>query len=563
MGIDSHAKDWIWDNFSHCLVDKCPTNVPLVSIDLMQHLKKPLPESVYTKRDLVRYFAGLALRYFKSRIGCKIIVVNVDRASPPVKQIIEHPTRHNTRCKLCKPLKKQKSFHAKCDRKCVDKEGLPYEEGPYLPENNEDRLPEYLREDRWIRFARDSRNLRRELYPLLTNEFLNSVPPETDQMIICNGFPARTVEIYEDQVYDETGYAPVPGDTRVRIMQWLPKEIPIELRDEFFTEVFMVRRMPPTPMRPTGWILKTGCPEMRNTIREADNSVFFFAQFFPECDQIIDIHDGDSIPIGLLRVAEDYRGDIKPTHTTYIRFKNLLTNEKKIRQRYGDRKPPQVEYLNVTQLYAEIFAFDRFQEAGVQHPVATIVSLMILNGTDFFKQNSFCPGIGFNSNKGGTAIWDTFWSGIHKYTHLVQWYTNDMKHDPTERRRIVVDENLFVMFVYQCYSRKYLKLDFAETDLQTLQVRCSKKKRVSEHLPSREQILVWCRNFTWNIDYWLNACRDIEVDPFETVKGESYYGFSKDKWSVTASVCATQKPVDKVFLRNFYAVEPPVKKLKR
>lgn len=555
MGLEKDAKYWVWDNFRECILDKCPTNIQIVSIDLMQYLKQPLPETVKTKQDLVKYFVSRATFFFRSRIGVKVVIVNVDRESPSVKKLIEHPRRHNTRCNLC-----QVKIKPDCEKRCLDKEGLRFKDGPHLPAHMHQELPEFMRENNWIRFARDSRNLRAELYPLLVNEFLNTVPPEPDQRIICNGFPVRTLTLYDDEFKDETGYAPQPGDNRVRIIQWLETELPITLDDKYFEEVFMVYRVPPTPERPQGWMLKTGCPEMKNTIREADNSVFFFSQFFPQWNQIIDINDGDAIPIGLLRVAEDYRGDPEPTHVTYIRVPFKTTDKKKIQQWYGDRTPPRHEYLNVTQLYSQIYEYPIMKNNGVQNPVVTVVGLLIMGGTDFFKD--FCPGIGFRK-----VILQTFLDDIQTYSHMFQWYINDLKRDPKAQRRVVYDEELFVKFVYACYFNKWMKNKNNAT-LEELEIRCSKLKIKKYHLPTRDQILVWVRNHKWNKNYWLNACRDIEIDAFEEIDGLSYYGYSHKTKGITASVYPHQKPVDKVFIRNFYenkvvaAVEPKKKKVK-
>lgn len=554
MGINGICKKWILDNFASCASFTRPGDVHLVSIDMMQYLKTGvLPDTIFTTRDLVKWIVNKITDQFDYRNDtngtCMVVVANFDLGSPPVKKLVEHKKRYAVkRCDLCKTTD---LFHERCENDCEGKQPLKYDpksRGHFSKFDLDKEFP--YRGDQWYRFCSDSRILRTELYPLIMNELLTTPPRRPNQLIIVNGLPARTCVLNNDELMQEIGYIPVNKEDRVRVVNWLPDELPLPMDESLFRTVFEVR-----------WIQNefenrihiTDCPHMKNDIHEADNAVFYFSQFFPKHNQMIVINDGDAIPIGLLRCAEDFRGGPEPTHTTYLclpykRDKHLW------QQKFGDKGPPKYEYINLTKLYAEISGYQPFISRGVQNPVVTVVFLIILGNTDFFK--NFCPGIGLKTNwnadpakqkRQKNGIWDTFFCELEHFTHLVQWYTLDMHHNPSAKRRIVIDEKLFRMFTYKCHFHKYRK-NKPHNDLKELAVHCSKLKN---GFPSREKIQVWCRNISWNLQYWVNACRDIYIDPFERIDGQPYWGFDP-KVGVTASVYPKQKPVDRVHERHFY-----------
>lgn len=540
MGIKGDCKKWLLREFASCVTYDPPPNVPVVSIDMMQYVKGSMPPHFVIVKDVVRYLIEKIMFHFEARTGCMIVIVNFDLGSPGVKQIVEHSKRHDVRCTKCKSTPK---FHRECEKRCVEKQPLKYGDGPYL-RGLDSKLP--VPADEWMRFAMDSRNLRTELYPLLMNELLLTTPVMPGQMIIVNGLPARTRILAPHEMLDEVGYIPKDTQERSRVVRWLPEEMPVPLIESVFHTVFMIK------WTPEGRMLITDCPEMKNDIHEADNSVYFFSQFFPGCDQIISINDGDAIPIGLLRCAEDFRGGEKPTHTTWLRLPYKITNKLVLRQKFGNSRPPKFEYINLSEMYKAINEYRLFAANGVQNPVASLVFLVIASGTDFFEK--CCPGVGLMTNwhndedkqaKQTMGIWDTFIDGLSRYSHLVQWYSNDMQHDPTQKRRIVLDEELFRQFIYKCYFNKFFK-DKPHTDVQKLRVHCSKKRW---GFPSTAEIHVWCRNISWNMQYWVNACRNIYIEPFEKVDGRSYWGYLEDR--VADNVHPAQKPVDRVYKRHF------------
>ena len=543
MGIDGEVKQWILDNFPQAISYDLPENIDLVCIDMMQHLKCSLPESVVTVLDLLKYLVNRVIIHFKRNKRCRVVVANFDLGSPPVKKLVEHVTRHDKRCKKCKSTP---DFHADCNRKCRDKKPLKFGEGPYLNSTNLNaELP--VRGSEWIRFAMDTRNLRTELYPLLMNELLLTHPPLPNQILILNGLPARTRKLDDFEMLRECGYVPKGQEERVRVVRWMPEELPVPMIEDIFHTVFMIKWLP------EGRILVTECPDMKNDIHEADNAVFFFSQFFPGHNHMVSINDGDAIPIGLLRCAEDFRGGKEPTHTTWLQLPFRITNKEKLKRMFGLRTPPRYQYINLSQLYADISGYAPFVRRGVQNPVATFVFLTILGETDFFKK--FCPGIGLIRDwskdekkraRQTNGIWDTFMGDLEKYSHMVQWYTNDMQHDPSARRRIVLDETLFRLFTYQCYFNKYMP-NKPHTHVSDLRIRCSKLKYP---LPAKNVIRTWARRVSWNLQYWVNACRDIYTDPFEVVEGLPYWGYTPER--VTENVHPLQKPVDRVFKRHFY-----------
>lgn len=555
MGIKKVCKQWFLKTFPKCVGFDPPGRVGLVSIDMMQYLKAPLPDDVVTTQDLLNYLVRQITVHFENRSGATVVVANFDLGSPYPKKLVAHKQRYaDKRCVKCKSHPDLR-FDPACSEpeKCVNKDPLPYKDNHrWLHADLTQELP--VRGKHWIRFAGDSRNLRAELYPLLMNELLLTYPRCPNQMIIVNGLPARTTLISpEDHMY-ENGYSPKKDDTRVRVIKWLPHELPVPLVDALFRVVFMIKWMPPTPARPTGWVLMTECPEMQNDILEADNSVYFFARFFPDLDQMIVINDGDALPIGLLRMAEEFRGENRRPPTTWLRLPYRDLTEQ--RELFPNGNVPPFQYINLTQMYAELSGFKPFLMRDVQNPVATMVFLTILAGTDFFQ--NFCPGIGFKTSwhadeakrkKQKNGVWDTFFEDLEAYSHMVQWYSNSMIRDPTAKRRIVVDRDLFRVFTYKCYANKYMKGQ-GRVSVSDLRVRCSKFKRETRRLPTRDTIDVWAQNATWVANYWVNACRDIYIDPLERVEDQSYWGYETE--GIAASVHPKQKPVDEVFKRHFY-----------
>ena len=499
--------------------------------------------------------------HLTKRNPCMVVIANFDLNSPGVKRLVVHKKRKEIRCKLCKAEfpRQPTTYSDRCESDCFGKKVLKFEEGPFLsnqyvaPNLNGELL---FKGTDFSLFSSDARNLRREIYPLIVNELLMYAPPIQGQRIILNGLPYKTVKITPDDAKWEHGTS-IEGDedTRVRVVQWDQEDLPIPFLEQEYHKVFEIVAMPPNMNQPCGWIKISENVDMRNDIHEADNSVFFFGQFFPQSNQMIIINDGDAIPIGLMRVSEDYRGSSLHRPITILRTPNKSPKEK---HKY--------DYTNLTQLYSEVSDWDLMKRNGVQNPVMTLNFLIIICGTDFFEKP--CFGIGPMETNTNVGIWGTFMKNIRMYSHLVQLFVYGGQRDPTQQRRVVVDEDMFKMFIHKCYFEKHMK-NKDHGSLRDLEIICSKKAKKSKlkieknrarlNLPSDEQIKVWCRHITWNLQYWMNACRNIYIDPFEKINDMSYYGF--EKTGITASVHPIQKQVDDNYKRNFYSCQDKKKRV--
>ena len=469
------------------------------------------------------------------------VVICVDKDSPAVKQIVCHGKRKEWRCVRCKPLEKA-VYHQECEKECVKKEPLSHTSGPHLAENSDAQLP-FLAQD-WMRFATDSENLRRELYPRLVNALLCVTLPAGKYLYI-SGFPLQIKEVLE--------WAPnttLHREKHVVIEPWsLP--IPQNAPKEVFCHTMIIE----------GGV-KRLVPAMYNEIQEADNGIFYYLSFFPEpYRQKVLINDGDAISIGLFLAQEYSLGPDARAHELFLMLPN----------RQGASP---FEYVNLSLLYDAVGRTFEFEKAGVQNRVATLVFLIVLSGTDFFQD--FCYGIGtktkWNDNpdkreKQTKGVWDTFFDKADLFSHLVQFY----RGAPSVRteRRIVLDEHLFERFVQECFISKYgktivkkRKTQSGEGDITFAQIRAHVKSKERQPPPDNV-ILRQCRQICWNLNYWINAWRNVNVDPFERHMDLPYYGYEPPGKLVDV-VASKQKPVDEVCKRNFLKrklkqkEEPPV-----
>jgi len=553
MTIQTIVKEWVLGYFSGCVKRQPPKEIGVVIVEMMAHVKGTLPSSVNTIRKLLEHLERLITGHFDTTLNTHTVIVCFDLKSTVAKNIMTRPERQDKRCKLCKTTE---TFHPDCKRKTPCKDVPPplkFEDGPYFSNNLDDALP--VEPHEWTRFAGDSRNLRRELYPRLVNQLLMSYPRRPGQTIYVSGLPFQTRNILPAEYFEECGYVAGRETNRIRVVQWPDEHLTLPLlSDELFNKVFRIHWMYPSPERPNGWKLVTECPEMQHDIHEADNSIFFFTQFFPQGTRLmITINDGDALPIGLLRTAEDFANFDEPYHRVWIRLPYLV-GDAKHKAKYGNVPRHRYDYINLTKLYKKISNDQLFVQSGVQNPVATVVLLMILAGTDFFK--GYCPGIGYKtdwkpkSTRQKNGIWDTFMEDLGNYSHMIQWYTLDMTRNPTIFRRIVIDYDLFEHFTYKCYFNKYLSNNPSPT-LADLRVHCSKSKSSSANLPSKQQIRMWYGWLDHNVTYWANAVRNIYVDAYEKIDGKSYYGFENGR--TTADVYPGMREVDEVFSRHFYS----------
>jgi hypothetical protein len=230
----------------------------------------------------------------------------------------------------------------------------------------------------------------------------------------------------------------------------------------------------------------------------------------------------------------------------------LCLPTKKCEQKY--------EYVNLSHL-CKMIEEEAAEFKQVQSPVMTYIFLLTLSGTDFFEK--ICNGIGFKTKwemdeekreKQCPGIFDTFMDNISMFSHLVQFYTGE--HSLQRQKRIVIDEKLFIVFLQYCYMAKYGKVakkkqKTENVTFEMVQAHCSKLKN-DKKPPSEDVMLRICRQLDWNLDYILNAWKNIHIDPFEVYEGKPYYGYVKEpKMTIVDIVATKQKPVDETCKKHF------------
>jgi hypothetical protein len=500
----------------------------LLCVDMMKDFKGgTLPDYIRTTEQLVVYFIRKIFGYLDR--GSHVVVC-VDKDSPAVKAIVCHGKRKEWRCVRCKPLEKG-VYHQECEKECSKKEPLSHKDGPHLPEDPNAPLP-FLAQD-WMRFATDSENLRRELYPRLVNALLCVTLPAGKYLYI-SGFPLKIKEVLE--------WAPntvLHREKHVVIEPWsLAHDLPLRAPKEVFCHTMVIE----------GGVKRLS-PAMFNEIQEADNAIFYYLSFFPEpYRQKVLINDGDAISIGLFLAQEYSMGPEARAHELFLMLPN---------HRQGTAP---FEYVNLSLLHDAVGRTFEFEKGGVQNRVATLVFLIILSGTDFFQD--FCYGIGTKTNwnenpekreKQTKGVWDTFFDKADLFSHLVQFY----RGAPSVRaeRRIVLDERMFERFVQECFISKYGKTIVKKRKTQVgeeisfAQIRAHIKSKERQPPPDNV-ILRQCRQIDWHLNYWINAWRNVHVDPFERHMDLPYYGYEQPGKLVDV-VASKQKPVDEVCKRNF------------
>ena len=551
MTLPTKVKKLLMERYPDAFSRTAPQNIQVVAIDMMQHVKGSLPESIVTVRDLIQYLVKAIKSQLERNNGCHTVIACFDIATVPVKRIVEYGKRKEWRCALCRKQKDADTLDKDCKKDCENKRPLKFEDGPHFPLDDDARLPVPAKQ--WMRFAADSRNLRAEVYPRLMNCFLTEMwtsPPEGKQIII-SGLPCETQVIPLEHAEWHLGYTPTTEAERHILVPWRLDSVHVAL-DPRYARADMYQRVYRIITR-NGRVFRSELPEMKHQIAESDNSIFYFMRFFPECGFLFVINDGDAISIGLLRVLEDFRGGVCPLQRVIaLPFR-------------GKRRPGEAAYaytyVNLPHLKMLIDADEQYTAAGVTNHVATLIFIIILAGTDFFK--GFCYGIGYKTEykedpekraKQNPGVWDTFHARLPMFRALVQWNVNTMIPSPTTQRRIVIDEELFAIFTRYCYLDYYSsRIKSNNVDFAAVRAHCAKSKVPEKRVPSQQHLLLMVRALDWHLNYWVNACRNIDIDPFLKVNGKSYYGYTAETESgITASVYRKQLPVDEVYKRNFY-----------
>lgn len=557
MGLTGWVKRYLEMRYPTCFGFSGPgKDLGVLTVDMMQFVKGALNENIKTQANLLSYFRNKVVSFFDL---AAVIVICFDRASPDVKSIVCHTKRYERRCSKCKKMSAElpkgktagpEHFSTDCEKDCYNSQILWREDGPHLDVDDS----QLLWSD-WMKFASDSRNLHDELYPRLANVFL-SINPPIGKALIIHGLPFKT-----KTVYDYSGDIFLQGSNinpceRVILDYWSP-DLDLPLKEKPQDHIVLLENNK-----------RTIESKMSNSIHEADNAVFYYARFYPHFyKHMAYINDGDAFSIGIFRAIEDFLGARKYSREYWL---CLPYKGSKKRALFGNPdNAPKFQYVNLTKLAQDIEDTPEFQKTGIQSPVATMVFLIILSDTDFF-QGEFCHGIGGktewkedaekrkNQTKG---IWDTFFDNLQMFSHLVQYYPN-VKSE-TDERRIVLDEDLFSIFTQYCYTNKYAvaarkKQKIGKDDNVTysqIQAHCFSMKDPRKRAPNEQTIQRWARQIAWNLNYWVNAWRDIYIDPFEKYQGESYYGYTQDekgKKRITNVIATKQKPLDEVYKLHFW-----------
>lgn len=557
MGLPPWCREELRQRYAQAFGFECP-NYEMVCVDMMQYIKGSLPDWVTSLDDLKRYFFSRIDQHFKSKAPCRVVVLCFDKDSPEVKRLVVHTKRYEKRCPACKAhnieLPKgrkagQECFSPDCQRNCFENQILWSKEGPYLSlTDNDAPLP------RWDLFSADSNNLRQELYPLFMNWVLEYIPLP-GQMLFTHGLPCSSRVVMDYSADFHKGFhSSANVEKRTILIPWLRDNLPLDKDATNYDRVYMMKGVAPCQQYPRGHIQQEEVPDMYNTILEADNAVFFYSRFFPEFRvHMAHINDGDAISIGLLRTIEDYKGN-QPAQEQWLALRYASKKGRSLLMDAEGEGAPTVEYVNLTLLYQKIESTPMFIKNGVQSPTATMIFLLVIADSDFF-QGEFCFGIGSGPtqwsddekkrNRQTMGVWDTFFSKIDMFSHLVQYYSPTKSL--TEKRRIVIDEDLFAIFTEFCYSNKYEKL--AKND--SVRVYCSKLKDKRKHFPGDGKMRRWARQVGWNLNYWANAFRDIYIDPFEEYLDAPYWGYHREHGIVDV-VSSKQHKLDETHKRHMW-----------
>lgn len=512
-----------------------PEHVQVVVVDFMQFVKS-IDETIQTIRQLIDAWVQRIRGFFHHKVEC--VIVCFDKGTPPVK-------------------------HVHCHVKSRYKNTKRYTAGnsPVLSSNLDKTLASMeLAGADWMRLAGCQALLQREVYPLLWNALLNpnALHLKPGQVVVLHGLPSKTrqVSVHHGAAW-ENPHTWV--GTQVQVTEW---SIDTDYGDWPITEAMeqqdpeMYNRVYRLVGQPNGAMHVEEAPEWHNRIVEADNGVFWYQHFdcFKLRPTMISINDGDAVSIAVLQSRDRLNEHSEFLNHQYIclRYREPKEErEKRLQDPFEANKPPPThEYVDVNFLHTELDNDPVFCNNNVNNPQAAFAMLNILCGSDFFTD--YCRGIGER------FIWNTFLQRPKLFSHLIQWNAASFPADPTAFRRAIVDETLFEQFTYYVYLNKYgkavRKKNGGNMSFALLRTHCSKLKRVQNRMPTARQCKQFARQLQWNIQYWLNAPRNIEVDPFEQWRNMSYWGYQRNPETGHAEVSYVfspkQKPMDEAYKRH-------------
>lgn len=531
MGLPPFAREWLRNRYKAAFTFHDPTaNGPSVCVyDLMQDVKY-MPEIVTTLDQAILYLVNKVKTIMYDAANLHTMIVMVDRAPPPVKRLVTHSVRYR-------------------NKDVYDETG-----GPYLPKRGSDLIP-----TPWIRFAGNYKLLQRELYPRLLNAFL-SLMPKTGQRLFLHGFPGymEWVTVYSQNA---TALGLNNASQAERVHLW-KDELPITQRMEeedpqLYNRIFFVEHVAPSAQFPESF-KRTGIwKEAENAIAESDGAMFFYDYWFQHNQSIMfSCNDGDIFAYALLYSYErvTMQNQFRNVHYTRLPYKQT-----KVLESWPNGKKPQFEYVDFNRLYILVKEDEQFMQCGVQNHVATLVFMLIIAESDFFKD--YMKGLGAEK-----VIWKTFLEHLPMFTHLIQLskgYEPDPR--PLHPRTIVIDEDAFRAFVHLCYMEKYgdavkKKHRKEEVSVSALRAHCaaSKKAQTDDEyvMPNRNKSRLWCRQVLWNVLYYKNTPYNHSPNPFEMFDGVPYYPYMINPDTQQPEMCpvvaSRAKPVDEVYEQHFH-----------
>lgn len=550
MGLPTEGRDFLRSRYPAAVSYKRPQPGPgVVVYDLMKDVKA-IPEDIQTLDGVLFFLTGQVKRYLENRqFPIKVIIVMVDRAPPPVKEIMTRRKRYE------------------------NMNILSEKEGPHLPVKVTNLIPRP-----WMSFAGNYKLMQRELYPRLFNAFMDGqhVVPNPGQTIILHGFPGMEEWV---PIHNPRAYQGVPEDgennMRKQIHFWRESsELPLteerELKDpHLYNRVYVIENVPPSPQWPNGLMRQEEWLEARNDISESDAAMFFYDHWFQNQDILVVCNDGDVFLYEIMYSYERIKAGENVMRNNHI----LALPFKKKRDEFGvleamrERDPSALryEYWDSNILYGLIQEDEAFMEAGVQNHELTLAFMLLLPGSDFFPKSAFK---GMSCTK---ILWPVFLSCLPMFSHLVQLSKALRPHTRTARTP-VLDEDAFREFTHMCYierhgkgARKTAKRKKGDTGLRKRELKrhCAESKSAQKdplyQLPDRNTIRMWSRMLEWNILYYKRAplgnARVHLPNPFEKWHDLPYYPYIIDpdtqEYEVTNVVSAIQKPVDEVYWLNF------------
>jgi hypothetical protein len=562
MGLPTFAKLELKKRYGDAFSFKRKHDPSVIVYDLMKDVKymptdyKNPENSVNTLDDAIYYCTNKIKHLLhNSSFKVRVIIVCVDRKPPSAKRLITHGDRYD-----------KKNVFSHKDNKA------------YLPEKLSDLIP-----NPWIQFAGNYRLLQREFYPRLFNAFMDGIHilPGPGQMIVLHGFPGKTeyVPMYSQRAYIETddrGFAN-------QIHMWKESsELPISREEEkrdpdLYNRIYYIENIIPgiNAKYPQGGIVKEEWVDAKNTISESDGAMFFYDHWFKGETIMYVCNDGDLFAYGLLYAFErvQMNNEFRNIHLGMVPYKSTKSDDY-----FPEGKKPRWEYVDFNHFFTLVQEDDNLKQAGVQNHELTIAFLLILSGSDFLKKH--IKGIGKE------VVWKVFFSCTSLFSHLVQM-SKGVERDTRTYRNIVLDEDLFRIFIHYCYIEKYgtparkrmekeqkkrnrnnkkqnqkVVNDAIVLTYDELKLHCSLGKKAEKdatyQLPDRNTIRKWSRIVLWNLLYYKNTPLGTKNTPNPFVKWEGLplYPFiinpDTGKAEMSSVVSAFQPPVDECMKQFMY-----------